>query len=419
MGKLHKNTKISLVVLFLVPIILSTIGLSICRIVDKELYLRDLYAQGEIVILNDNDFSDKFSLPGSGTAENPFLIEDYIFDDPDTTAIVIKDTTKHFIIRNCSIKKYGQPIFISNIGFNTGTVINNTFVEDRTLEIQIIFKDPREGNNYLIFDNCYVPFDGGFINIINAPGIRVEDNIFQSNPEEITYESFGLNLWTSDYSVINNNTLSFFSIGINLFDSLYLTVVNNFCYNNSNGICFRQIEESLVMNNICTKNGYGIKADSCQKVLFITNNLSCNLYVGFQVFSQITLCQIRGNLIVGSEFGLSGDFNNCNITYNYFSLNLIYGIRLDEYHSYWNYIHHNSFINNNYEGSMICERQAYDNPYYNNSQNYWYDDYLNEGNYWSDLIWNENSVYLIGGGNATDQHPLFEPPTMEFWEGLY
>ncbi len=414
MKKVHRNTKISIVAIFLIPIIISTIGLSIYGVLDEKFYLNGLYAQGEIVILNDNDFSERYSLPGFGTTEDPFLIENYIFDDPDTTAIVIRGTTKHFVIRNCSIKKHGQPIFISNIGFNTGTVINNAFFEDMTLDKEVKFKDSRENDRNWFVHNCVLPFEDGFTFIINAPGIRIENNHFRCSLEGTEYGRTGLSVLSSDYSVINNNTFSFFYRGINLLESLYLTVVNNFCYNNSNGIFIDEIEESLIMNNKCTKNGVGLVALYCEKVLFITNNLSYNRHCGLDLIRRVISCQIRGNLIEGNgRYGLYCDAINSNITYNYFSSNSNYAIITSEYNANGNYIHHNAFIDNNYESLLLGKKQAFDNPYEDNYQNFWYDDYSKKGNYWSDLIWNENCVYLIDGGSAIDRYPLFEPPIIE------
>ena len=67
---------------------------------------------------------------------------------------------------------------------------------------------------------------------------------------------------------------------------------------------------------------------------------------------------------------------------------------------------------------MLDEKQAFDDNTDINHINFWYDDYSKEGNYWSDLIWNEDSEYLIDGGIAIDQYPLFEQPIIEPWEDL-
>ncbi len=418
MRKLQRNTKISLAALFLVPIIISTIGLSIYGVMDEKIYLNSLYAQGEIVILNDYDFSEKYSFPGSGTAEDPFLIENYLFDDPDTTAIVIKDTTKHFIIRNCSISKLGQPLFISNIGFNTGILINNTFIEDTTLETSAKFIDVRESRERF-FDYYYRPYEDGFTFILNAPGIRIENNLYSSNMNLTSNSCNGLCILSSDYSVISNNTVSFFDLGIIVFDSLYVNIVDNFSNSNSIGIKIERVKESLVMNNKCTNNTNGI--EMCyytEKVLVIANSLKYNTEVGLLSYELSISCQIRGNLIEGNRYGLCGDFQECNITYNYFSLNINYSISFDVHYSNQNFIHHNSFINNNYEGLMVGEKQAFDNLDNDNYQNFWYDDYSKEGNFWSDLVWNEDSKYHLDGGTAIDLHPLFEQPIIEPWEDL-
>ncbi len=423
MGKIHRNKKISLAALFLVPIIVSTIGFTIYGVVNDKVYLNSLYAQGEIVILNDNDFSERHSLPGSGTAENPFLIENYIFKNPKTVAIVIKDTSKHFIIRNCSVQKQGQPLYISNIGFNTGTVINNTFIEDMTLVDNIKFHDYRDDRNSWNHYN-YQPYRSGFIFIYNSPGIRIENNLFQFSSNETAKQfDYGLVLVSSDYSFINNNSVSFFSHGILIFDSLYMNIINNFCSNNDNGIFIDNVKEALIMNNICTNNTNGIEISNdysyeySERVLIIANNLSYNTNAG--IFTEWTnnYCQIKGNFICGNEFGLSGSLTESNITYNYFSLNNNHSIRLNQY-SYSNYIHHNVFIENNYEGLLLGLKQAFDVTLYTNEVDYWFENSTKEGNYWSDFIWNENAVYHLDGGNTTDQYPLLEPPTIELWEVL-
>ncbi len=418
MRKLQRNTKISLAALFLVPIIISTIGLSIYGVMDEKIYLNSLYAQGEIVILNDYDFSEKYSFPGSGTAEDPFLIENYLFDDPDTTAIVIKDTTKHFIIRNCSISKLGQPLFISNIGFNTGVLINNTFIEDTTLETSAKFFDVRESRDRMILDSYLQPYEDGFTFILNAPGLRIENNLFHSNINLTSNFCNGLCIISSDYSVISNNTISFFKWGVNVYDSQYVSIANNFFFSNSIGIRIDEIHEAVIMNNVCTKNTIGIDAHYSTIVKVIANNLSYNIAVGLNMNGLINFWQVRGNLLEGNNFGLFGWIFNSNITYNYFSLNSNYGLVLELHISLSNYIHHNAFIDNNYEGVMLDEKQAFDDNTDINHINFWYDDYSKEGNYWSDLIWNEDSEYLIDGGIAIDQYPLFEQPIIEPWEDL-
>ncbi|MHA1463063.1 MAG: right-handed parallel beta-helix repeat-containing protein, partial [Candidatus Heimdallarchaeota archaeon] len=327
-------------------------GLSIYGSMSEELYLNSLYSQGEIVILNDNDFADRYSLPGSGTTEDPFRIENQCFEDTSTTAIVIRDTTKHFIIRNCSIKKRGQSLYISNIGFNTGKLINNTFTNDLTLGSAQRFVDFRE-EGWFTYPDFYASYAKGFTYIRDAPGIIIEKNIFQYSSEDtVKFYDNGLVILSSAFSVINNNTISFFYYGILAYDSLYINIENNFCINNYNGIYIQSIQESFIMNNICTKNTNGLEVYYSENVFIFENNLSYNTEVGLYSRSEAISFQIKGNYIEGNEFGLLGKFENCNITYNTFSLNTNYSIKLDTYYANFNNIHHNIFNNNNYEGFL-------------------------------------------------------------------
>ena len=201
MGKQHRREYIKWAALILVPIIMLALVGSIFSVIDRNSYLNSLYAQGEIVILKDKDFTNRYSFQGTGTAENPFLIENYIFDDPNKTAIVIRDTTMHFVIRNCSIKKRGQPLFISNIGFNTGTLINNTFINNLTLDEDVRFYDSRDNRNRRFFTSNYTPFVEWYTFIVNAPGIRIENNLFRfSANRTANFNEHGLCLLSSDNS---------------------------------------------------------------------------------------------------------------------------------------------------------------------------------------------------------------------------
>jgi len=53
-----------------------------------------------IEITSDEDF---LAFPGSGTYEDPYLIENYNITSSTSFGIHITSTTKHFLIRNCYI----------------------------------------------------------------------------------------------------------------------------------------------------------------------------------------------------------------------------------------------------------------------------------------------------------------------------
>ncbi len=55
----------------------------------------------DICIDSDGDF-EYYSFKGNGSKENPYLIENQIFENHSQTGISIKSTTKFVIIKNCS-----------------------------------------------------------------------------------------------------------------------------------------------------------------------------------------------------------------------------------------------------------------------------------------------------------------------------
>ncbi|MCG3257682.1 MAG: right-handed parallel beta-helix repeat-containing protein, partial [Candidatus Heimdallarchaeota archaeon] len=86
------------------------------------------YPDKAILILSDYDF-DNYDFAGSGTAEDPFLIEDLkITKEPKGEymyAIKIFNTAKHFVIQNCRIEDYHGGISLSQNANGTAKIINN------------------------------------------------------------------------------------------------------------------------------------------------------------------------------------------------------------------------------------------------------------------------------------------------------
>ena len=79
-----------------------------------------------IAILNDNDF-ETYGFPGSGNASDPYIIENLnISSHPGEIRIEIRETTKHFIIRNCFLKGGSIGIYLYRLDSNTTVISNNT-----------------------------------------------------------------------------------------------------------------------------------------------------------------------------------------------------------------------------------------------------------------------------------------------------
>ncbi|MHA1185737.1 MAG: right-handed parallel beta-helix repeat-containing protein [Candidatus Heimdallarchaeota archaeon] len=83
-----------------------------------------------IEITQDNDFKIKYHFPGDGSITNPYIIENFNLHRYDGIAISITTTTKHFIIRNCTILGSETGIFLQNIGPDTATIMNITVINN-------------------------------------------------------------------------------------------------------------------------------------------------------------------------------------------------------------------------------------------------------------------------------------------------
>ena len=81
-----------------------------------------------IFINGDNSFTPSNGVSsGSGTADDPYVIENLLIDASGSHGIWIENTTKHFIIRNCVVENGGGThwgIYLKNV--RNGRIENNT-----------------------------------------------------------------------------------------------------------------------------------------------------------------------------------------------------------------------------------------------------------------------------------------------------
>lgn len=158
-----------------------------------------------ILIYNDANFSD-YSLPGSGTALNPYIIENYNITTLNNAGIIVRNTTDYFVIRNC----YVDASFVA---------VAVTIVEPGTGEIS---------------------------------GVTCKNNDFWGivigQSSQITVKN----------SVSEDNTESF-GIGIYLLDSFDITLSNNTCTKNNYGVYLQNTNSSVISYNTFADNSeYGV-----------------------------------------------------------------------------------------------------------------------------------------------------------------
>ncbi|MHA1217547.1 MAG: right-handed parallel beta-helix repeat-containing protein [Candidatus Heimdallarchaeaceae archaeon] len=331
-----------------------------------------------INIASDQDFIS-YSFSGSGTALDPYLIENYVIDSFDYgVGIHVEDTTKHFVIRNCSIKALWTCIFVRDAADYTVTITNNSFNTIYGHETTSRGLDLRRTNGATITNNICIYESFSYF-------------------DEFGWLEFGI------YMEYTNNTL----------------VENNICLNQSHSGIFGGGENNTFINNLCSFNFWGLMVGGRNTIVkgnIITNNIEGldtggaeveidNNTIGFNERDGIMTyglvdSEITNNVIeFNGWYGIrSWDTHRSKFAYNLIRNNTEYGVALDV-DSRFNTVHHNYFVHNNIEGKS----QAYDSG----KDNTWYDTETKEGNYWSDL--DQNSTYHINGkAENNDLYPLNE-----------
>ena len=151
-----------------------------------------------ILIASDNDFlSNQF--PGTGTKENPYIIENYKITSTGsmTNAIEVRDTSKYFIIWNCQITASYIGILVENVSPGTASVINNTITASTSDGGGIVLG----ADGVLVSNNTCTNFIDG-IHTNYASDCIIRDNNFSKN------HYHGISLRYSDNNVATHNTIT-------------------------------------------------------------------------------------------------------------------------------------------------------------------------------------------------------------------
>ncbi len=419
----------------------------------------------------------EYGLPGDGSPNNPYRIENYNITTDDYACIRIVGVKKFFLISNCylSAKSYGIDIqdilYAGNAIIESNTIVDcnvgiqilsspNTIISSNILENNshsAILIDDRSFRTIIEKNTCKLSGDGG-IKIINSINCSISDNTIYDGSVFENNESYddAIFLYESTGCLIENNQI--FNNGINVhgWDKEHL-LSQNFSNNFVNDKKFGYFTE--LENTIIDSVEYGqLYLIGCVNVTIVNQNISNTTFCLFSIyctnlvienstfsFNKKNAIEIRhtNQLKVVDctiSYNAHSAFYSWNCTNSSIERNLVYlnknsGLHLWYSHNFsiinnlfqqnggpginlfassYNHIHHNSFYNNSLEETI----NAYDYKQYNwyNSNNTWYDIFTNEGNYWDNA--NETGSYQIPGNYFSyDFHPL-EEPTVEKIAGL-
>jgi len=298
---------------------------------------------------------------GSGTAVDPWIIENYIINAENENGISIWNTTEYFIIRNCLIENGGSSHDGIYLCYADNGIIDNNIIDncDSGIHLRYSTYDNLINN---ICENCdsdgiYLSFSTN--NVVsgntcenNDDGIYVPTDCNNNTIDNNTFSNndYGIDMVFADNNSLTNNKYSNNThMGIQLWDCDNNNIENNVCDNNGwRGIDLYLSENCVIDNNTCDNNiYYGILIyDSCDNAIITNNTCDNNAYHGIYIYES-------DNFIVEN-----------NVVEN----NVKYGIYVVS--SYGGLLFHNYLWNNT------------DNNAWDNGANAW--DYGGEGNYWSD-----------------------------------
>ncbi|MFP4142412.1 MAG: NosD domain-containing protein [Thermoplasmata archaeon] len=280
-----------------------------------------------IHIKDDEEFETKVEQNGwlgSGTEEDPFLIEGYAIDGGEKSSpIFIEDVDSHFIIRDNRLYNANRSrdarsgtsgiyladtknglIIDNKIELNSCGILlenssGNTIEDNRALNNHVgIHLSSSEGNT---IENNSV---GKSYHPVYGHGIFLDD----SNNNDITGNSVinsdeGILLENSDENLLKENNASFNSRGLKFEESNMNQVNGMSLYKNRFfGIYMDDSEENEISYLHSFNNVYGAYIRSSEKNLFLNNNMMHNRGTGMMFFSS------KSNRVSTSNFSDNGGY---------------------------------------------------------------------------------------------------------------
>ncbi|MFX0019956.1 MAG: right-handed parallel beta-helix repeat-containing protein [Promethearchaeota archaeon] len=324
-----------------------------------EQYPRYPISSSSPLYIDSTDDFERYNIPGSGTLEDPYRIENRTICNGRNLAIDISYVSVYFIIQN-NFLFAGGAIRIDHINVGYIKIINNTCVgtlyNTRGYGIDIYSTD----GNFNISNNKVLNYQRG-ISLGHSPTSTLENNKLINN---------NLNLYISysNSTRILNNTFTYKEDNywsedcIHIGSSYNCSIKNNIL--RGNGLYFSDyLGYSLICeNNLVNGKDLGFIID--QSGLVIDNP---EIY-GQLFFINCSNIIIKNQNIENTNYAITFiDCKFCNCTFSNFSYNLVIGIRI---------INSNDFnvsncqFNFNSEGAYLSNSNStifVNNIFYNNT----------------------------------------------------
>ena len=319
-----------------------------------------------IVVQSDEDFL-KYNFQGSGTAGDPFIIENYEIKTNKFYAIAITNVSKSFIIRNNHLQTLRDGIFIAISSPDLVIIKNNTF----------------DGSE-----------NGIGVKVWDTSGCQIINNTFKNSGVGVAMMCLSSSISWMEGNIINNTFINIVQDAIMLFKINKAVIEENKCIYDENYeesdkwkrgfFLFLSGNITLKKNNL-SKTGIAIVNDELETYLSHTveNNIVNGKEFGYFVdlnneifdsteYSQLyfincSFIDVRLSFFKDCSLGINYAFCvNCNVSWNFFDRNY-YGLYVTN--SLEINITNNTFKEGRY-GCFIVNStyHLFDNIYLNNEQ---------------------------------------------------
>ena len=258
-----------------------------------------------IVILSNVDFTyDNGVVSGSGTIDDPYIIENWDIDPSGTIGIDIEGTDAYFIVRNCYIYDGIGSGYVGIYLYNcvNGILSDNTCTgNDYDMDnydsvgiylgssdgITVSDNTCTAGNDYgmYLYDSDGNTISGNDCDSNNVCGIYLESSSSNALTDNLcTNDQYGIYLTVydvdpSDLNTVSNNTCQYNYIGIFLEWTGENTLTYNDCTNSDEGIALLLSDGNTIANNNCSsESDCGIYLEGSSGNTISGNNCSEDTY---------------------------------------------------------------------------------------------------------------------------------------------
>ncbi len=269
----------------------------------ENLSINDHTSISPIRIDDNNDF-EHFDLPGSGSIEEPWMIQGYEIDaEGYGSGIYIGNVTDHFVIKNCHVynasgdrREHFLNSGIHLYNAENGTIMGNVLEKNRGGGIWL--KDSRNIN---VADNLLRNHTIYSIRLCNSIDNEVYNNQLLNNYRGIyLYGSSRDNKILDNYAEDND-------FGISLIDSYDNDVESNLVFNNTVGIQVYGSGDNVIKDNTAERNDYGISFSDAKEENHVTGNLISHNEYGIYLsesknqFFESNIMEENGIFITGDQ----------------------------------------------------------------------------------------------------------------------